>query len=447
MFTQLIINQLVSYYDKCFNFYKAIVSRVGASNTLTLKTAASFAEKGEMRETALDLLKSNTEDGSNTDLVTKEVQLLQAATKANPVSSYDIISDPKSVYQLSLLHNSMQWLSAALAQLRYVDSSTVKTHSRSASKNQNVRRWTLIRNLKSPNQSHATPLIHLPLNNETVVPFDHTLTSFRTLAETSLLTLHLDIRCGIIHQLSRVVRGPDLLSSPSATNNPSASEPAQSIQRVDSSALPPLSSNAYPFVLPAPPSSASPLILQLNSDLIAFESNIATYLGRKERRYVLSGLSKLVDRVLVSGADNILVMNANGAEKMKVDAMVVQQNLRGLLASVQIMGDNTQPPRASATGLGISAANEASPNDDDALLVSTQRYYSLFLAGPDEIISFIKQAKSAGQEVGFSYDELRTLIELCYSEKLRGDDREEIVKARKRMGEVLLSLGEGMWDS
>ena len=452
MFTQLIINQLVTYYDKCLVFYKGIVSRVVSSpmnpnaNTLTLKSAAAFAESGEIRDTGLELLKSGSKGSSPADLIAKEVQLLHSATKAAPISSYDIISDPKSVYQLSLLHNSMQWLSAALAQLRHVDSTSSKSHSRSTSKNLSVRRWTLVQHLKSPSSSHAAPLIFLPLNNETVIPFDTTLTSFKALAQTSLLTLHLDIRCGVVLQLSRVLRAPDMLNSPTtATASGTDTAFSPSLQRVDSSALPPLSSNAYPFVLAAPPSSASPLILQLNKDLIDFESNISSYLGNTERKFVLTGLPRLVDKVMVAGADNVLVMNANGAEKMRVDAMVVQQNLRGLLASVT-PGSELKQSSATAKGLGISS-DDTSQNEDDALLTSTQQYYTLFLSGPDEIINYIKDAKSSGRDVGYTYDELRTLIELCHSEKLRGDDREESVKARKRMGEVLLSLGEGMWDS
>ena len=453
MFTQLIINQLVTYYDKCFGFYKAIVSRVVTSpsnpnaNTLTLKTAASFAESGDIHDVAAELLKGYNTDSAGSKLVAKEVQLLQTATKTAPISSYEIISDPKSVYQLSVLYNSMQWLSAALAQLRHVDSSSTKSHTRSASKTQkNTRRWTLVQNLKTPNAPHATPLGFLPLNSETVIPFDTILASFRALAQTSLLTLHLDIRCGVIYQLSRILGGPELLNSPGVVSNQGTDRVlSPSLQRVDSSALPPLSSNAYPFVLSAPPSSASPLILQLNSDLIAFESNISSYLGIKQRRFILSGLPKLVDKLMVTGADNVLVMNANGAEKMRVDAMVVQQNLRGLLASVTPASLPAQPS-TPAKGLGISSA-ETVQNDDDALLTSTQQYYTLFLSGPDEIINFIRDAKTAGREVGYTYDELRTLIELCYSEKMRGEDREESVKARKNMGEVLLSLGEGMWDS
>jgi hypothetical protein len=41
--------------------------------------------------------------------------------------SYDIISDPKTVISLSLLYNSMQWLSSHLARIRLVTESICET--------------------------------------------------------------------------------------------------------------------------------------------------------------------------------------------------------------------------------------------------------------------------------------------------------------------------------
>ena len=445
MFTQLIITQLVTYYDKCFGFYKSIVSRVVQSptnpnaNVLTLKAAASHAESGDIHTAAIELLKTTN---YQPELVLKEVSAILSATKASPIQSFDIISDPKSVHQLSLLYNSMQWLSAALMQLRHVDTTVSKSHTRSASQQQSVRRWTLIQTLKPTSSSANANVVYLPLTPETVVPFDQTLTSFRTLATTSLVTLHLDIRFGILHQLSRVLRPPEISTSPDGSNAQLLS-PAQ---RVDSSALPPLSSGIYPFVLTKPPSSASPLILQLNTDLISFDANISSYLGIKERRFIVSGLSKLVDKFMVVGADNVLVMNANGAERMRVDGVVVQQNLRGLSAGVASMPTVPSPQLKDQNGLGIATKTIESV-DDDGLLKLSHQYYTLFLDGADEVMKYVREKKSRGEDVVYSYDELRTLIELCFSEKLRGDDREESVKARKRCGEVLLELGEGMWDS
>ncbi|RMZ83762.1 hypothetical protein DV738_g1041, partial [Chaetothyriales sp. CBS 135597] len=425
MFTQLIINQLVRYYDKCFGFYKAVASRVAASgtNTLTLKAAAVLAEPGNLRDAAVGILQAKSSGPQSSELVEKEVSELLLATKASPISSFDIISDPKSIRQLCLLYNSMKWLASALAQLRHVDAAAAAatSHARSTSKNENVRRWTLIKPIKPPNGSADGSTNFLPLTSETVVPFDHTLTSFGNLATTSLLTLHFDVRCLVIYSLSRVLRGPEL-------GNTDSSPPS----RIDSSAFPPLSSGAYPFVLPSPPSSASALILQLNNDLIAFDASISSNLGLDERRFIVYGLPRLVDNYMVAGADNILVMNANGAEKLRVDAIVMQQNLRGITADASEHRGGLGSPVENGLGI-VQASGMAEP--DDGRLTRTHQYYTLFLDGPDQVIKFIKEKKERKEPIGYSYDELRTLIELCWSEKLRGEDREESVRARKRSGD------------
>ncbi|KAK5954779.1 exocyst subunit [Knufia fluminis] len=470
MFTQLVITQLFKYYDRCYGFYKNIVSRVSQANqaggihTTVMKAAAGYADEGDIRETTLSLWNNkNMDRAARSDLMRKEVQLLIAASKATPIQAYDIISDPKSVHQLALVYNSMQWLSASLQQLRHVETTTGKTHSRNTSLTgqHTARRWTLITNLKTGGQTSSlspqSTQVYLPLTSETAVPFDETLTSFRGLATKALLTLHLDIRCGIIHQLGRALRPPNsgndtpaanpTLTSPTS-NTPQSATPQPTTRE---STPPPLDSGLYPFVLAAPPTSASPLILDLNNDLIHFEASITSYLGRKERRFILAGLGRLVDRYLVVGADFVGVMNRHGAERMRVDGMVVQQVLRGLGVSGKRDEGREGEGDTAGVGLGIeqtAAQRDAEVDGDDALLSSSSRYYELFLQGPDSIMAYVRERKGMGEGgVGYSYDELRTLVELCFSSSVRGTDREESIKARKRMGEVLLGLGEVMWDS
>jgi hypothetical protein len=284
------------------------------------------------------------------------------------------------------------------------------------------------------------------------------------LAQTSLLTLHIDIRCGILHQLARTLRGPGPAEVDAAGNGSTISPSEKNLNNNrDSSGLPPLDSGLYPYVLPSPPASASPLILELNTDLIAFDANIATYLGTRERNFILHGLARLVDRYLVVAADVIGVMNKNGAERVRIDAMVMQQNLRAILASTTssspakdsstsiTTGQSTNPTTDAATGLGISTVSSTpqQPEDDDdsGLLTSSSRYFNLSLQGPESILQHVRDCKAQKKDVGYSYDELRTLVELCYSADLRGEDREKSIKARKAQQEVLLALGEVMWDS
>ncbi len=80
------------------------------------------------------------------------------------------------------------------------------------------------------------------------------------------------------------------------------------------------------------------------------------------------------------------------------------------------------------------------------MLKQSAQFYDLFLLGPDKVMAFVKENKAKG-EWGFTYDELRTLIELCYSAALRSANREENVRAKKWMQDYLLQLGELLWDS
>lgn len=458
MFTQLVITQLFKYYDRCFNFYKNIVSRVSQANqaggvhTTIFKAAAGYADEGDLRDTALSLwTDKDMNKSARLDLVKKEVQLLLAASKTNPIQAYDIISDRKSVHQLSLLYNSMQWLAASLSLIRHIEAGSGKTHSRNTSLTgqHNARRWTLITALKTGSQqtslsSHTGP-VYLPLSSETAKPFDETLISFRSLATKAILTLHLDIRCGVIHQLGRSLRPPGTDPPPTSPTPDTPTAAATSTPTATREATPPpLSSGLYPFLLSQPPPSASPLILDLNTDLINFEASITSYLGPAERRFLLTGLGRLVDRYLVIGADFIGVMNRFGAERMRIDAMVVQQVLRGL--GVSGRSATGHEGELGAVGLGVHETNGVGDDSDDALLSLSSRYYELFLQGPDAIMEYVKTKKPKGQ-VEYSYDELRTLIELCFSASVRAEDREEALSARKRMGDMLLLLGEVMWDS
>jgi Xaa-Pro aminopeptidase len=59
-FTQLLIDQIVTYYDKCCGWYKAMVTKVSARNhggEVRLKAAASFAESGDIRDVVEELWK------------------------------------------------------------------------------------------------------------------------------------------------------------------------------------------------------------------------------------------------------------------------------------------------------------------------------------------------------------------------------------------------------
>ncbi len=379
-----------------------------------------------MHEATTKLLDDSSDSKTRSALVDKEIVALLSATRANPLSAYDIISDPKSVASLSLLYNSMQWLSASLARLRHVEAAS-GIHSSSSK----VRRWTLVASLRpthgrlKSNGGNSTP-VYLPMTTESVVPFDKTLQEFGELAKAALLTLRIDVRCGAIYQLTRSLRGPN------ATPTHRAPEPPPR----DSAALPKTDSGLYHWILQQPPHAASALILELNKDLISFDTNASAYLGAKERKFITRGLGRLIDRILVADADRIEVMNAYGAQRMGLDILVLQQNLRNIAITA-----------SSTPGSDIISIDRDAGEDADVLLGKSAQFYNLFLQGAAKVVDYARAAKSRGEAVGYSYDELKVLVELCYSEGLRSTEREGNLKAKKGLQDSLLGLGEVMWDS
>ena len=68
----------------------------------------------------------------------------------------------------------------------------------------------------------------------------------------------------------------------------------------------------------------------------------------------------------------------------------------------------------------------------------------MFDDGPEGIV---KRAREQGKQIGYSLEELKGLVELCFSEGLRSEGREGAVAARKGLGAKMLELSEVLWDT
>lgn len=507
IFTQLVISQVMTYYDKCYGWYKTLVSRLlntnassiispgPATSNVTTKAAAAFAEAGDIRDVALSLWETFATPSNSSNrpsLAKQEISNLLARTTSNPLSSYDIIADPKFAHYLALLYNSTSWLSASLVQLRHITPTSAISRSRPSShsgpgsghnrSSSHSRRWTLLSTLVKPgsiarngmtaNGTRSTGAIgsslrnsqvYLPLTSETALNFDTSLQSLRSLALTALLTLQIDVRCGIIFMLGRTLRSPATPNHPGSGAHLSiASEGNRDSSQMNEQ--PPLDS--YPYILPSPPQSASPGILELNVDLLSFSNTLSMYLGDKERNFITSSLGTLVDEVMVREAGMIGCMNRNGAERIGLDLLVLQQNLRGLSPLSELRGRSGSGSTSSGLGIAPAAGDYQVPNGNsgsmngnttnDSTLSRATKYYTLFLAGPLAILDYARAMKSAqdgsatsttATTVLFSYGELKILNDLCHSEGMRSGEREVVVKAKKSMRDVGVGLDEVLWDS
>lgn len=224
------------------------------------------------------------------------------------------------------------------------------------------------------------------------------MSSYEELASTSLLTLHLEVRCRIAYALGVAL-------SPEAT---------------------------APYLLDQDVNEPDPQILSLNGELIAYDETVVRCLVRdREVDFVRQGLGRLVNAYLVGNAKMVTPMNSRGCGRMQLNILVLQQNLKNI--------------------------------EDGVDLARAANYYALFDKGPDAIVAKAKECKerqkseaasadtsadgeAANSNDTFTYDELKELIELYYSEQLANPERGIENAARRQMGEKLMELGEHLWQ-
>lgn len=180
-----------------------------------------------------------------------------------------------------------------------------------------------------------------------------------------------------------------------------------------------------PYLLDQDVSEPDPEILSLNSELVVYDETVTSYLRDREVAFIRTGLGLLINTYLVTNAPMTSPMNNKGCSRMQLNILVLQQNLKNIEEGVNL----------------ARAAN----------------YYALFDQGPDAIVEKAKAdaaAAASGEKDAsdddaekFTYDELKALVELYYSEQLSNPERGIENAARRQMADKLLGLSEHMWQS
>lgn len=210
--------------------------------------------------------------------------------------------------------------------------------------------------------------------------FDSVVSSYQELAAKVLLTLHMEIRCQIIHALSHAL------------------SPAEA-----------------PYLLEQEVKDPDPRILNLNADLISYEETIVRFLREKEISFVRTGLGLLINSYLVTNAGMVKPMNKNGCERMQLNILVLQQNLKNI--------------------------------EDNVDLARAARFFELFTQGPDAVVREAQESNDANGKEKFSEKELEIMVELCFSEQISSPERGISTAATRKTAEYKLKLSEYMWGA
>ncbi len=162
--SQLIITQMMRYYDRCSDWFKSLVSQVRDSEATTLKLSALLAtEPGDIHDTMQKLWTTEEHDKQ---LLEKEAGLLILQTNETPLRRDDIILDRETISSLCVLYTSMKWLAIKIVDLRHITRNDIDSSRATMQKPVN-RRWTLL-NGASRTQDDQNP-VYLPMTQETVV--------------------------------------------------------------------------------------------------------------------------------------------------------------------------------------------------------------------------------------------------------------------------------------
>ncbi len=162
--SSLIITQMLRYYDRCFSWFKALVTKTQEESTeQVLKASAAMAlEPGEVREAMQKLWTAEKLDFA---LLDREVELLIDHTDETKLERSDIIQDRDAISSLCVLYTSMKWLSVKVLALRHI-TRTETDSSRSALAKPERKRWTL---LNDPNKATVDQgPVYIPMTQETV---------------------------------------------------------------------------------------------------------------------------------------------------------------------------------------------------------------------------------------------------------------------------------------
>ncbi|KAL6835000.1 exocyst complex component [Trichoderma camerunense] len=247
---------------------------------------------------------------------------------------------------------------------------------------QSGQRWTL----NDPSKTSGQSPVQLPLTVESAQTFDTIVSSFEELAATALLTLHMEVRCRVIYSLRNT-----------------------------------LSPDSAPYILEQDVNEPDPQIINLNQELVLLDETIVEFLRDKEVIFIRTGVGILINTFLVQNASLASPMNDKGCHRMQLNILVLQQNLKNV--------------------------------EDGVDLAKATSYFQLFERGPEAIVEKAREYKDrhgmgtlAIDLNSFSYDELKTLIELCYSEQMANPERGITSAARRQLDEKFARLSEFRWQ-
>ncbi|KAF9527778.1 exocyst complex component sec8 [Crepidotus variabilis] len=336
-YSRLILAVVIQFYQRCSDRFQSLTTRppteIDPDSRVAL--AAQWAQRSELHPCVSELM---TTQASNRlrrqQLYKKEADLELSFIAEQTVSKDDLISSTRNLAALASLQRSVAWFAAELNTLRA----------------QPIEPSSALSPVEPP--TGLTPAVltiapepilehlSLPLSKEMGLRFGALLKTYEQLANLILDTIRLDIRCRTIHYLDASMRNGTYDS------NYEAAEP-------------------------------DPYIVDLNTELVHCNEAMTVNLPKAEREYLFTGLSHLMEHMLITSARHLRKPNDFGVKKILRNVLALQQGVKSLM----------DDPR-------------------DAEFERAKEYFVLFFMGPQKMLETIRKKQS------FSFQEYQTMLSL-----------------------------------
>lgn len=207
----------------------------------------------------------NTVYSKESELLTKQLQ--------EPLRQHNVILSHENLRLLAIMHESLDWFSGRLKQVVFdLTSSTDSTDGAAMSS-------------PSP-QENITSTDFLELMEQ----FSGIQLEFQALAETTIIMLHLEVRCHCFYFLLPAIQKANY------TFGPDGVETDEAVQR-------------------------------LASDLKNIDLVMVAVLSQDKYRYLFEGVGHLVAAIFIGSTNHIKVINTNGIKRMCANILVLQSCL------------------------------------------------------------------------------------------------------------------------
>ncbi|CUA68294.1 putative exocyst complex component sec8 [Neurospora crassa OR74A] [Rhizoctonia solani] len=302
-YARLILGVIIQFYQRCYERFLDLVSRSAFSGEIS-SIAATWAQRPEVAACLGELYSTPLHEISQRRTLCKQETRVELTFLANAiVEKDDLLPHVRDLTALGSLYRSLTWFITQLLSMRLtLDDAPFATNDARASPKPPP-------SPKSPRQPPSSPFspripleliqssslssdsVRLPLSRAMAQRFNAIMKTYDQLAELTLSTIRIDVRCRVMHYLHTGIQLENY--------------------RIDQECREP-----------------DPFVQDLNANLVACDDAINGVLPEIERRFIFDGIGGLVEHLLVSNSRLIRFANNFGIQKMLRNLSALRQNLK-----------------------------------------------------------------------------------------------------------------------